>query len=165
MERKNMRLTWALPISIYKPFMEGVLGLAAGPPSLQHVHFDPHPPSDALKLGGATEVLNIYFPASYSDEDQETLDTRVQKFAEIVKADTPEVKAIARGWAEEEVDIPGTEEKGRVYTALIAWTSVQAHLDYRNTQTFKDNIHLLRGAKDVKGVKVFHVSTEELLKQ
>lgn len=145
--------------------MEGVLGLVAGAPSIQHVHFDPHPPSDPLKLGGATEVLSIFFPASYSDEDQNTFEARVKKFVEIVKADTPDVKAIAGGWADEEVDIPGTEGKGRVYTTLIAWTSQQAHLDYRNTQSFKDNIHLLRGAKDVRGVKVFHISTEESLKQ
>lgn len=164
-ERKKMKLTWSLTASVYKPFMAEVSALAAGPPSLYHVHFDPHPPSDALKLGGATEALHVYFPASYSEEDQKAFEANANKFADIVKADSPDVKAIASGWAEEEVDIPGTEEKGRLWNALIAWTSLQAHLDYRGTQTFKDNIYLLRGAKDVKGVKVFHISTEEFLKQ
>jgi hypothetical protein len=72
---------------------------------------------------------------------------------------------MASGWAEEEVDHPDSGEKSRLYNACIAWKSVQAHVAYRNSQTFKDNIHLLRGAKDLRGAKVWHVSTKEVLKQ
>lgn len=145
--------------------MEEVLSLAAGPPSLHHVKFEPHPPSDGLKLGGATEVLSVYFPANYSTDDMKTFDTNIKAFAEIVKDTSPDAKAIVGGWGVEEVDIPDTDEKGIVYVAFVAWTSVQKHLEYRETQAFKDSIHLLRGAKDLKGVKVFHVSTEEVLKK
>jgi len=145
--------------------LEEVLSLTAGPPSLHHVQFDVHPPSDGLKLGGTTECLNIYFPADYSAEDKATFTSNITKFIDIVKATTPDVKAAVGGWGVEEVDIPGSDQKGTVYTALAAWTSVQKHLEYRETSDFKDNIHLLRGAKDVRGVKVFHVSTEEVLKK
>lgn len=145
--------------------MEEVLGLVAGAPSLYHVPFDPHPPSDALTLGGATEVLRIFFPASYSDEDTKTFEARWAQFAQAITSDTPDVKAVSIGWAVEELTIPGTEDKAKVFQAVIGWTTMQHHLDYRSSQTFKDNIPLLRGAKDVKSVSVFHITTQEVKKQ
>jgi len=39
---------------------------------------------------------------------------------------------------------------------------VQAHLDFRETQEFKANIHLLRGAKNVVAMEVFHVAFLEV---
>lgn len=150
---------------MYKPFMEEVLSLTAGAPSLYHVHFKTHPPADAFTLGAVTEVLQMYFPASYSDEDVKAFEARYEEFATITSAATPDVKAVFPGWSVEEVTIPGSEEKGKAFVLVIAWTTLQHHMDYRNSQSFTDSIPLLRGAKDVKGAAVFHVAAQEFVKQ
>lgn len=107
----------------------------------------------------------MYFPASYSDEDVKVFEARFEEFSKITAGATTDVKAVIPGWSVEEVAIPGTEEKGKAFVLVIAWTTLQHHLDYRNSQAFKDSIPLLRGAKDVKGAAVFHVATQEFVKQ
>lgn len=135
----------------------------AGAPALHHVHFTP-PPFDAWTKGGATEVINVYFPVDYSDSDIATFDANLKEFIKIAGEACPDVKTATAGWAVEEVEIPGTQEKGRLWNGLIAWTSVEAHIAFRETETFKKNIHLLRGAKDLKHAKAYHVKPTEFKK-
>lgn len=72
-------------------------------------------------------------------------------------------KGYAGGWSIEEVDQAKADGgKAKVFTGLVGWSSVQAHLDFRETQEFKDNIHLLREAKDVVAMDVFHVGFLEV---
>lgn len=41
---------------------------------------------------------------------------------------------------------------------------MEDHLAFRETQAFKDNIHLLRGAKDLKHITVVHYSGTQVQK-
>jgi len=148
----------------YKPFFEGLGTLLSGPPALYHAHFDPHPPPAALTDSSslATETITLYFPPSYSSEDQKEVETNVQKLIDVIAKHADGYKASVGGWVEEELPLPGESEKAKAYVGLIAWVSVEAHLRFRETQVFKDNIHFLRGAKDLKTVRMVHVSFKEV---
>lgn len=88
-----------------------------------------------------TEVLTCYFAAK---------DDKFQKNAEelisTVKENAEGFKAASGGWVIEDVEHEsiGSGKKGKAFVAVIGWESVEAHMKFRETQCFKDNIHLLR---------------------
>jgi len=144
---------------IYPAFLNDAKDMCDGPLSLYHVHFEPFPPSVAFSE--ATEFITAYFPADYSSEDQQTFHDSMKKFGAIVKSAWEGCRGSVGGWVAEELEDPKTSEKAKAYIALIGWQSVQSHMDFRETQSFKDNIHVLRGAKDLKNVAVVHVEAKE----
>lgn len=137
--------------------------LLTGPHRLYHVHFDPHPPSVALAASGpiATEFITVYFPTDYPAEDQKNFEGNIKKLIDAVANNAKGFKDSAGGWVAEELDLPDGSGKARGFIALIGWESVEAHQKFRETQSFKDNIHWLRGAKDLKTLAVFHVPAKE----
>lgn len=143
----------------YEAFVNGAMDLCESPLSLFHVHFEPFPPTSAF--AEVTEFIRVYFPADYSSEDQNTFHEGMKKFGSIVQKDWPETRGTASGWVAEELEDPKTGEKAKVYVCLIGWPSVESHMKYRETQSFKDNIHLLRGGKDLKNVVMVHVASTE----
>ncbi|KIW70731.1 hypothetical protein PV04_02972 [Phialophora macrospora] len=143
----------------YKAFLDGAAELCDAPPSPFHVHFEPFPPTPAFTE--VTEFLSVYFPADYSPEDQQTFHEGMKKFGSIVQRDWEECRGTAGGWVAEELEDPKTGEKAKVYVCLLGWPGVESHMKFRETQSFKDNVHLLRGAKDLKNVAVVHVASKE----
>ncbi len=143
----------------YAAFMDKFAAVLDGSPLLYHVHFSPHPPS--LAFSEVTEFITAYFPTTYSAEDQKTFHDGMTKFGNAVTEVWKDCKGTTGGWVVEELDLPKSSEKAKAYVALLGWTSVDAHMAYRETQSFKDNVHLLRGAKDLKDVGMFHVVTTE----
>ena len=136
-----------------------------GDPILYHASMAPHPPSGALSdtSSPATELLTLYFPASYSSEDQSTFESGMKKLVACVEENSSDYTGSAGGWVIEERPLPKDSSKmAKVYTAAIGWKSVEAHLAFRNTQVFKDNIHHLRGAKDLQDVNVVHAHLLEV---
>jgi hypothetical protein len=107
------------------------------------------------------EFIQVFFPVDYSEEDRNKFHEDIKTFAGIVEKNWSECKGIAGGWAAEEVTDPGSGEKARVYAGLISWPSVESHMKYRETDAFKDSIHLLRGAKGLKNVVMNHVNLTE----
>ncbi len=155
-----------LPVtSHYKPFLDR-FGMIAHNDQAQmyHVHLTPHPPSQVLSDVNtpACETLVMYFPSDYSQADQDKFEESIKKLVKVVEDNAETYTGSAGGWVVEELPIPGTEEKGKAYAAFIGWTSVQAHMDFRETQAFKDNAHHLRGAKDLKKLTVIHTSGTEV---
>ncbi|KAK5094249.1 hypothetical protein LTS08_008668 [Lithohypha guttulata] len=151
----------------YKPFLERFGQIAVlDKAKLFHAHLSPHPPDEALSdhVSPVTEILNLYFPTDYSDADQNTLVENMKKMVSIIEKEATTQKASAGGWVVEDIEIPGTSEKGKCYQAFIGWDSVEAHMDFRNHQAFKDNIHLLRQAKDLKHLQVVHYSGTQVNK-
>lgn len=125
---------------------------------MYHANLVPHPPSEALSdhVSPATEILVVYFPTDYSESDQQTFVDGVKKVVSVIEKEAGTYTASAGGWIQEEIDIPGTSEKAKAYQAFIGWKSVEDHLAFRETQAFKDNIHHLRQAKDLKKLHVVH---------
>ncbi|KAI1614009.1 hypothetical protein EDD36DRAFT_417858 [Exophiala viscosa] len=146
------------------PSFMGQLGsLLSGPGALYHVHFDDHPAVPALVGDGVhvTEFLTVYFPQDYSSDDQKAFDQNVQKFLDVTKGSAEGFKDARAGWIVEDLDDPNSSEKRKAWTALVGWDKVESHLNYRNTSAFQDNVHLLRGAKDLKGLVNVHVAVKE----
>lgn len=124
---------------------------------MYHADVTPDPKSVLDKTKSpATEILVMYFPLDYSQADRDKFDGDIRKLYKVVEENSTDYTASAGGWVIEELTIPDTDEKALAYAGFIGWSSVQAHLDFRSTQAFKDNIHLLRGAKDLKKFNVVH---------
>lgn len=123
---------------------------------MYHAKLTPHPADEALSdhISPATEILNIYFPANFSGKDQFEKD--LKQFIATIENDSDTHTASAGGWVEEEQTIPGTSDKSTMYQCFLGWKSVEAHLAHREKQSFKDNIHLLRGQKELKHLSVVH---------
>ncbi|KIW18669.1 hypothetical protein PV08_02958 [Exophiala spinifera] len=148
---------------VYKPFLQSFLTILGGRATLYHAHFDPHPARAALSktTSPATEIIHMYFPTSYSEEDKKKVADDIKALSAVLEKEGSDFRAAASGWVEEDVDIPGTDEKAKAFVVLFGWTSVEAHLAFRETKPFAENIHLLRGAKDLKKVHVVHSSLTE----
>jgi len=149
----------------YTPFFAAIGSMLGGSPHLCHVHFD-QSPSPALSGGSPikTEFITVLFPKDYSSADQEKYHSDILEFRDKVAETAEGFLGAYGGWAEEELDDPKDSEKSKAYVMLIGWTSVEAHMKYRETQSFKDNIHLLRGGKDLKNATVCHVAAKEFQK-
>lgn len=66
---------------------------------------------------------------------------------------------MAYGWSvEDDVPARGDEEKtGVMLVAFIAWPSVDAHMRFRETRVFKDEIGGLRTIPELVKLGAFHV--------
>lgn len=131
-----------------------------------HARFDPHPPQSALsdKISPTTEIVTMWFPTSISPLDQENILESVKRFISVLEKEAKTYKASAGGWVDEEIDISGTNEKGKAYVLLVGWDSVEAHMEFRQTQAFKDSIDLILGAKDLKKIEAVHSTLKEVVR-
>jgi len=136
--------------SSYGPFFEKFGKIAGGQGSMVHVDFKP--PGAVTKVFSApvTEMATFYFegepPADYIDGVHKLNQT-------VTKEEIAGYLGIAVGKTHEEVEKDGV--KGHAMVAAIGWQSVDAHMEFRNTRTFKDIIPLLRSTS--KGVEMHHV--------
>lgn len=94
-------------------------------------------------------------------EDQKAFEDNLERLVAVFEKKSDGYRASAGGWVEEELSIPGNSEKAKAYVGCIGWRSVEAHMLFRETQAFKDNVHWLRGAKDLKTLNVVHVPLKE----
>ncbi|KAK2599521.1 hypothetical protein N8I77_011272 [Diaporthe amygdali] len=128
----------------------------------KHFNLAPYPHT-ALRAP-VTEILLIWFPSDASQEVRDAATTRLQKFADAI-SEYADIKAINFGWGVEN-DFPvrdGEEgQKGSVLTAQVGWSSIEAHIQFRETDTFKDNIHLLREIEGKIKMTMFHVKARVL---
>jgi heme-degrading monooxygenase HmoA len=95
-------------------------------------------------------------------EDKDKVANSVAFFISVFEKEAKNYKGSATGWVEEDIDIPGTDEKGKAFVLLVGWTSVEAHQEFANTQAFKDNIHHIMGVKDMKKIEAVHTSFKEV---
>lgn len=134
--------------SEYGPFMENFGKLATGGAQMHHVDFSPAGALNKVLAAPVTEVANFYFdgdvPAEYGEG--------VSKAAEVFQKNADGFKGLAWGPTYEVLEHNGV--KGKASVLVIGWTDVQAHTDYRGSQSFKDNRHLLWGT--AKEAKVTH---------
>ncbi|KIW88701.1 uncharacterized protein Z519_10747 [Cladophialophora bantiana CBS 173.52] len=131
-----------------------------------HARPRPHPPVPALSntTSPITEVVTMWFRNTYPQNDQDKVTEEVENFISIFENHAHNYTASAAGWVDEEIDIPGMEERGKAYVLLVGWTSVEAHMQFRETQAFKDSIHYVMGAKNLKKIEAVHVSLTEITK-
>lgn len=155
--------TYCANTVVYSPFYAALAPYStAGAPALYHAALDPPATGGVLDVAPAVEVLHVHFPADYSREQQQaTVETVREFFAISEKAAGKEgmdllVGAPTLGWAVEEREFKG--EKARVLVVMIGWKSVEAHMQYRDTDAFRESIGMVRGLEGLKGLSVYHVA-------
>ena len=141
--------------STYGPFVKHLMTIVDGDIDMRHANFHPHPPSNAVGSTSApvTEVLTAYL-----SEKNEDYAANSRKFGEMIKTKADSCKGVSSGWIVEKVTHSslGDGEKGNAYINVIGWESKEKHMQFRETQDFKDNIHLLR--TNAKGLEVHHTA-------
>lgn len=55
-------------------------------------------------------------------------------------------------------------QTGSVLAVFIGWTSIDAHMKFRETEVFKENVGLIRDMEGVAKLVLFHVSCQSLEK-
>lgn len=121
---------------------------------MRHANLTPHPPSAAL--GTASPVTEVF--TSYLDKEDEEFESKVKQMLKVIADNAEGFKGASGGWVIEEVDYKGDKGK-KAYVGLLGWESVEAHMSFRETQTFKDNAHLLR--EDPLGSELHHTKFVE----
>lgn len=135
----------------YKPFLERFMGIAAGRPDIIHADMVPEGAVAKAFAAPVTEIATFYFggeaPSDYLD--------KVLEFGKALEKEQPEgYLASGVGITHEEIEKDGHKGKGAVLT--IGWTSVDAHMKFRETETFKTGAPVLRNG--VKTANVVHVA-------
>ncbi|CAK4000932.1 Hypothetical predicted protein [Lecanosticta acicola] len=129
----------------YKPFLQRFMTIVDGEPTICHVDFKPDGALPRALSAPVTEVATFYF-AGEAPKDYLEKATRFLANNEGEKVDGYLGGAV--GTTYEEIEREGVKGKGAVL--VIGWSSVEAHMKFRETSTFKDNIQLLRqGAQKI----------------
>ncbi|KAK5107424.1 hypothetical protein LTR62_001285 [Meristemomyces frigidus] len=138
----------------YKPFLSKFLSIVAGEPKMMHADFQP--PGALAKTFAAptTEFATFYFegepPADYVEKAMECVEV-IRKEAGAGFLDA------AVGVTHEVVEHEGV--KGKAAVLAVGWRSREAHMEFRETKAFKENIHLLR--RESKKLTMWHVQFME----
>lgn len=135
----------------YPSFVKTFSTIFTGDPQIVHVDFEPAGGAKAAMSAPVTEIATFY----YDNEPPEDSFAGAKKLVEALQKDGQNIFGWAFGKTHEVIERDGAKGKGNVL--VIGWETVQAHLDARQTQAFKDNIHHLR-TPQVKAAEVHHVA-------
>ena len=130
---------------IYGPFGKHLMTIVDGALSMYHVNFDPHPPSAAVSstTSPVTEVFTSYLPSHDAEFEKNCgkLVDAIKERAEGYGGGT------SSGWVIEDVEHEsfGEGKKGKAFVVVIGWKSVQGHIDFRETDAFKENAGFIKG--------------------
>ena len=135
---------------IYDPFTKNLSTIASDGIIMNHVNFNPHPPSAAISstTSPVTEVAICYF-ASFDPGFEE----RIKRLASVMSEKAEGFKAASAGWMVEDIEHPsiGSGKKGKAVVAVIGWESQEAHHKFRESPAFGENIHLMaEGTLDIE---------------
>lgn len=136
----------------YEPFLKRIGTILDGAPSLVHVDFKPDGGLAAALSAPVTEIAT-FFHADAPPSDHEDNAAKFEKSYK-EKGDT-NILGFAYGTTHEEMEKDGV--KGKAAVLAIGWPSVEAHMELRSTQFFKDNIDNLRNG--AKAIEMHHINT------
>lgn len=143
--------------SYYPPFVKHLKSIVDGDLAVQHASLSPHPPAVALtSITKVTEVVEHYFPADISESDRSSFETNLKEFTKILENKAEGCTGFAGGWVIEELEHEEVEGKAKVWHSCIGWQSFDAHMAFRETRDFKDNVHLMR-PESRKATTMHHV--------
>lgn len=118
----------------------------------------PYPPT-ALRAP-VTEILLAWFPKDISQELKDANTKKAELFAEKSLKACSDLHAINVGWGvENDFPVRGGEEgqKGSLLAVFAGWSSIDAHMKFRETDEFKEAIPLIRGMEGTLKLTIFHV--------
>lgn len=106
---------------------------------MQHAEF--RTPFATAAVAPIVEMLTLYFP---SEIDQENVDATLLNFIQTIADNSKGFVGRTTGWVVEELEHDKVDGKAKAYAVAIGWESLEAHIAYRETQTFKDEIVKVR---------------------
>jgi hypothetical protein len=107
----------------------------------------------------ATERVLLYFDTSYPSAE---FNKNFAGFKEVVERSAKGLGSIVGGWSIEEAAHEAVEGgKGQLFVAALGWESVQAHMEYREEESFQEAKKFLR--EGVKGIEMHHVKFTKFL--
>ncbi|QDS71290.1 hypothetical protein FKW77_001258 [Venturia effusa] len=135
----------------YLPFVQEIATIMSkrSPPIL-HVEF--RAPMATAAVAPITEMFTSYFP---NDVDQSNVETTLVEFVQNLGRNAKGCVAYTAGWIVEQLEHEKIEGKARAYVIAIGWESLEAHMAYRDTQTFKNDIVNVRAV--AKALTMYHV--------
>lgn len=135
----------------YKPHLQRCATIMAGPVDIFHVDFEPAGGLSTALKAPVTEIATFYCEGAPGKDWK----SNAAKAGEWLEKEAGAVGYVgaAYGITHEEVEYKGV--KGKAAVIAIGWTSKEAHMEFRETQTFKENIGLLRG--EAKAIEMHHV--------
>jgi heme-degrading monooxygenase HmoA len=135
----------------YGPHLQRCATIMAGPVEIAHVDFEPAGALGRALGAPVTEIATFYCEGEPGGEwmgnAAKAREWLAREGAEAGYLD------VAYGITHEEVEYKGV--KGKAAVIAVGWTSKEAHMGFRETQTFKENIGLLRG--EAKAIEMHHV--------
>lgn len=121
---------------IYASFSSTLSSLVARAPLLYHFYPTPFPPA-VLGSAPVVEIVTFY-------NTEEHFVKNVERFIESCAPDMKGCVGHAFGGVVEEIEKAEGEGKGKAVVLCVGWESKEAHMEFRETETFKENVHLLR---------------------
>ena len=134
----------------YKPFMEILGSITAGPIDVRHVKFDSY--STKPMAAPVTEMYDMYLPASASDEKKQELAYAWSNLRKAVLNDEGSEGAMDGPVAETVSHKSLGDEEGYALMAIVGWKSLEKHTEFRNSEPFKASIGAVRAAVHGSGM-------------
>jgi hypothetical protein len=109
-----------------------------------------------------------YFPSDTSSVRKDAATEQLQQFVEKGLNKCSDVKAVSFGWGvENDFPVRGGKEGqlGTILVAFIGWPSIDAHMKFRETEAFKENVNLLRSMEGMLKLAMFHVSCRNIRRE
>lgn len=141
----------------YKPFLNRFLTIANGKPTMVHADLKPEGDLSRALSAPVTEVATFYFGGQAPPDYLEG----VLKFRDILNKEQSDGFLGAAAGVTHEDDVEREGVKGKAAVLLIGWESVDKHMAFRESSTFKENIGLLRNG--ASKIEMHHVQFMDLL--
>ena len=134
----------------YKPFLDNARKMMDQPPTVIHVDFNSAAALSDVLSAPVTELITLNFdgqpPADYG-EGADKLIQALEKEA---------VGLVAATWGQTHEVLDSNGVKGNAVVAAVGWSSIESHMACRETEVFKEHIHLLRSTS--KGAEMHHIA-------
>ncbi|MCJ1397427.1 hypothetical protein MMC11_000620 [Xylographa trunciseda] len=138
----------------FPKLIEKINSVCNGPPVMYHAHLTPHPP-DAAFNAPVVEMFTAYFPASISEVEKAKWYHNFKNFLEKTIVDAEGLVAETHGWVMEEIEHGADKEKCRAFVCGVGWESVDKHMAYGATESFKSASEPIKGG--LVGAEMHHV--------
>jgi len=145
-------------LDIYGPFLEKLGSILGGAAIIFHISLPSSTPLSVTLTAPVTECLSLLFPKSF---DPAPFNSNFSEFRSLGIKASKEIQEVVGAWSiEESLKHEGIwkgkdGEEGSTFQMFAGWSSVKAHMEFKETEDFKTLIPKLR--EGPQGVEVFHV--------
>jgi hypothetical protein len=110
------------------------------------------------------EILSMCFPSDIDAATKKDVEKNFDLFIEKAIVPAGLSGGNSQGWTvETNVELQGEPGSSYcIYVATLAWESVEQHMQNRELDVFKENVHILRTLPSLTKLNAFHVKTKSV---